>query len=124
MNLTCVNGHQGSAELATVRPSDDLVAVVCPVCYTISWSLRGTEIDQWDGAMLGFGRALLLEKMAAVGAPGEDVLICRPPALGLETDCFRNSFCISKAIVDILTLRCAFRADACSANQAFTAWLS
>jgi hypothetical protein len=80
VNSTCANGHQRLAVLDTVRSGDALLAAVCPDCRAVTWWLNGAEIECWDGAMLGFGRAVVLEKLAAVGAPGDEVLICRPPA--------------------------------------------
>jgi hypothetical protein len=80
VNSTCANGHQGLAGLETVRSGDALLAAVCPDCRAVNWWLNGAEIECWDGAMLGFGRAVITERLAAVGAPGDEVLICRPPA--------------------------------------------
>lgn len=80
MELNCTTaGHQRLAALETVRVADGLVAAVCPQCRTITWWLEGNTIDAWDGATTSFGHSTILERLPAVGAPGPEVVVCRPP---------------------------------------------
>lgn len=80
VNSDCIIGRHRIADPSTVRPADALTAGVCTTCHAVRWWRHGTELDPWDGALLGFGQAALLETLTAVGAPGECVLVCRAPA--------------------------------------------
>jgi hypothetical protein len=61
-----------------VNPSKDLMARVCPRCRTVDWTIAGRAVDPWEAVEVAFGGATVLERLPAVGAPGTEVLVCRP----------------------------------------------
>jgi hypothetical protein len=56
------------------------MARVCPRCRTVAWSIDGRTLDPWEAVAVAFGGATVLDRLPAVGAPGNEVLVCRPTA--------------------------------------------
>jgi hypothetical protein len=81
MNLDCLSGHE------TIEPDpragftfSHLRAAACPECDVVVWWNGEQRLPAWDGLTMGIGQATIVDRMPAISAPSEEVVICRTPA--------------------------------------------
>ena len=81
MNLDCLSGHE------TIQPDPragfafaHLRAVACPECDVVVWWNGEQRLPAWDGLTMGIGQATIIDRMPAISAPSEEVVVCRTPS--------------------------------------------
>ena len=81
MNLDCLSGHE------TIEPDPragfgfaHLRAVACPECDVVVWWNGDTRLPSWDGLTMGVGEATVVDRIQAVSAPSEEVVVCKTPS--------------------------------------------
>ena len=80
MNLDCLSGHE------TIEPDPragftfaHLRAAACPECDVVVWWNGEQRLPAWDGLTMGIGQATIIDRMPAISAPSEEVVVCRTP---------------------------------------------
>ncbi len=81
MNLDCLSGHE------TIEPDprsgfsfSKLSAAACPDCATVVWWEGETRLSAWDGLTMSIGQATVVDRMPAISAPSDEVVVCRTPS--------------------------------------------
>jgi hypothetical protein len=81
MNLDCLSGHQ------TIEPDpragfafSHLRAAACPECDVVVWWNAETRLPAWDGLTMGIGEAAVIDRIPAISAPSDEVVVCRTPS--------------------------------------------
>jgi len=80
MNLDCLSGHESiEPDPRAAFALSGLRAAVCPECDVVVWWEGTTRLTSWDGLTMSMGQASIVDRMPAVSAPSEEVVVCKTP---------------------------------------------
>jgi hypothetical protein len=80
MNLDCLAGHDAmEPDPRAGFAFSDLRAAACPECDAVVWWNADTRLVAWDGLTMGIGQATIVDRISAVSAPSQEVVVCRTP---------------------------------------------
>jgi hypothetical protein len=80
MNLDCLSDHEGlQPDPRSGFTFSNLRATACPDCAVVVWWDGDARLEAWDALMASIGQATIIDRMPAVSAPSDEVVVCRTP---------------------------------------------